>query len=156
MGGALFQNIQHAKKRAFLTTYALTGLFTKAADAAQCDRTMHYHWLKTDEAYAEAFSRAKDLVADAFEEEASRRALGWDEERIAEDGTSYTIRKYSDTLLIVRLKALKPADYRENLAQNSLVQVNVNIGSTLAEALDRAYQTPPALPTHTNGRSLTR
>lgn len=74
---------------------------------------MHHYWLKTDEDYAEAFEEAKTMAAEVLEDEASRRAMGFDEQRYTKDGTPYTIRKYSDTLLIVRLKAVKPEVYKE-------------------------------------------
>jgi hypothetical protein len=113
MERSAFPKITHPKKRAFLTAYAACGLLTQAAHIAGCERRSHYHW-KNDPDYAEAFALARDMVADLHEDEASRRALGWDETRYTDDGTPYTIRKYSDTLLIVRLKALKPEEYREN------------------------------------------
>ena len=113
MAHALFKEILHPKKRAFLAAYAACGLLTKAAETAGCHITSHYHW-KHDAQYLAAFQLAREMVADLHEDEATRRAMGWDETRYADDGAPYTIRKYSDTLLIVRLKALKPEEYREH------------------------------------------
>jgi hypothetical protein len=135
MGSSIFNNIQHPKKRAFLLAYGMTGLLSEATKAAGCERTIHYHWLKDPE-YAEAFQLAKEMAADTHEEEATRRALGWDETRYTDDGTPYTIRKYSDTLLIVRLKALKPQEYREN----QHLQVEGTITLALEDRLRQANE----------------
>src|SRR5215510_4844316 len=111
---APFMAFHGTKKRAFLLAYAKLGVLQKAADACQIDVTNHYHWKRTDPAYLAAFADAQEMAADLHEDEASRRALGWDETRIGENGTPYTIRKYSDTLLIFRLKALLPDKYRDH------------------------------------------
>ena len=111
---ALFPEILNPKKRGFLAAYARCRLLTAAAKLAKCDISSHYDWKRTDPAYVEAFERAQAMVADLHEEEATRRALGWDETHYASDGTPYTVRKQSDTLLIFRLKALKPEVYRES------------------------------------------
>lgn len=112
MGQRLFDKIHHAKKRAFLAAYATCGHLSQAAQLAGCSRHSHYHWL-ADPAYAEAWDAAQRMAADVLEDEATRRALGWEETRYSADGTAYTVHKYSDVLLIVRLKALYPDKYRE-------------------------------------------
>lgn len=109
-------------------------MLTKAAQLAGCDRTAHYHWL-ADPEYQEAFQLAQRVAADLHEEEATRRAFGWDEERIGADGTPYTVRKYSDTLLIVRLKALKPTEYRENVKVET--DMTLRLESSLQTGLKR-------------------
>ena len=136
MGHSVFPKITHPKKRAFLTAYSQCGILQKAAALAQCNRTSHYHW-KHDPDYAEAFALAREMVADLHEDEASRRAMGWDETRYTDDGTPYTIRKYSDTLLIVRLKALKPDEYRENTHVNVEGVVTLQLEERTRQANDR-------------------
>lgn len=133
----LFPTIPHAKKRAFLVAYAQCGTLAKAAEIAGCDRKSHWHWKRQDPAYAEAFQFAREMVADLHEDEASRRAMGWDETRYAEDGTPYTIRKYSDTLLIVRLKALKPNEYRDNATIKHEGTVTLALEDRTRQANDR-------------------
>ena len=130
-----FNSLSPGKKRTFLEAYASSGSMREAARIAQVERTNHYYWMETDPAYAAAYPTAKAMAADVLEEEATRRALGWDETRIAEDGTPYSIHKYSDTLLIFRLKALKPDEYRDN------AHVSVESTSTLTITIeDRTRQ----------------
>jgi hypothetical protein len=53
-----------------------------------------------------------------MEQEADRRAIEGVDEPVFHKGTVVGhIRKYSDTLLIFRLKALAPAKYRETIRQ---------------------------------------
>lgn len=134
MGVSPFSEIKHPKKRAFLVAYSQCGMMTKAAEIAECDRNMHYHW-KADPDYLAAWQRAREMAADLHEDEASRRAFGWDEERYTADGTPYTVRKFSDTLLIVRLKALKPDEYRDNVKIEQ--EVTVHLETSLNQGMKR-------------------
>ena len=109
-----FDKIRHPVKRAFLAAYMECGMIYKAAKCAEMPRTMHNYWMHTDPDYAEAFALAHEVVIETHEDEASRRALGYDETAYTKQGEPYTIRKYSDTLLIFRLKALLPDKYRDN------------------------------------------
>src|SRR5579862_6675500 len=84
------------KKEALLAAYSRLGSITAAAKAAKIDRSTHYEWHKSDEAYRKAFAEAREQAGDALEDEAARRAF---------DG--------SDTLLIFLLKGLKPEKFRE-------------------------------------------
>jgi len=68
----------------------------RAAKAADIDRSLHYHWLKTDAAYAEAYKVAHRMGAEALEDRATERAM---DDR--------------DVLLIFRLKSEMPEKYRE-------------------------------------------
>ena len=77
---------------------------------------MHYYWLKQDAAYAEAFAEAQGLVAAMLEDEAIRRAQGWEETHYTLSGTPYTVPKHSDTLLIFLLKGAMPHKYGDKVA----------------------------------------
>ena len=145
MGSRAFNEIQHPKKRAFLLAYAILGNIGQAADKAGIERTTHHYW-KRDPEYLAAFQDAKEMAAEMLEDEATRRAMGWDEERIAEDGTPYTMRKYSDTLLIVRLKAAKPHDYRDNVKLET--DLTVHVESSLADGLKRLEGLKNVTPLH--------
>lgn len=129
-----FKEILNPKRRAFLAAYAECGMLTKAAELADCDITSHYHW-KEDKLYYAAFLRAREMAADRHEDEATRRAFGWEEERLDAEGTPYTVKKYSDTLLIVRLKALKPEEYRENFKIET--EVTLRLEASLQTGLKR-------------------
>jgi hypothetical protein len=91
-----FQQIRHPKKRAFLLGVAIDTNRARAAKAADIDRSLHYHWLKTDAAYAEAYKVAHRMGAEALEDRATERAM---DDR--------------DVLLIFRLKSEMPEKYRE-------------------------------------------
>jgi len=134
---APFHKVQHPQKRALLVAYAECATITGAVVSAACDRTSHYHWLKTDPDYAEAFGIAHEMAIAAHEDEASRRAMGWDEEHYTAHGTPYTVRKYSDTMLIFRLKALLPEKYRENQRRDDRTDVSELLKAVLLELADR-------------------
>ena len=40
---------------------------------------LHYYWKRTDPDYAAAFEEAQQMAGELLEEEAMRRALGWEE-----------------------------------------------------------------------------
>lgn len=124
------------RQAAFLGAFEVMGTITAAAQKAGIDRSTHYHWLATDPKYAEAFDEAVDVAAEQLEAEARRRAVkGIDVPVIyqgkpvgvwvdmagrpvelgdpaAEAFIPLTVKRYSDELLIVLLKALKPEKYR--------------------------------------------
>ena len=92
MPEALFPEIAHPKKRQLLARVAQTGRVSVRGQAQR----MHYYWLRNDPAYAEAFTRARQMAGDRLEAEACRRAF-----------------EGSDTLLIFLLKGAFPEKYRE-------------------------------------------
>ena len=109
-----FDDVTHPKQRAFLSAFAKTGVVSRACEIARVGRTNHYRWRSEDPAYQVAFKRAVAMVADLFEDEATRRAIdgvlrptGWYRGK-----PGGYVREYSDNLLMFRLKALKP-EYRE-------------------------------------------
>jgi len=105
--------IRHVKKEAFLACYGKLGNITKAAEASDTHRSMHYQWLE-DEQYAKDFADAQGRYIEKLEAEADRRAVeGFDEPVFYEGCEVGAKRRFSDTLLIFRLKALAPERYRE-------------------------------------------
>ena len=56
--------LQSPKQRAFLAAYANCGNVTRAAELSGVHRRSHYHWMKTDPAYEEAFQYAQDDAVD--------------------------------------------------------------------------------------------
>lgn len=135
MGPRANKSQQH--KKAFLAAYAGTGNISAAAKAAGIDRTAHYEWIKSDEAYREAFDVADAESVDLLEREARRRAAEGVDEPVIHQGQMMgawvtangetvapntpgatliplTIKKYSDTLLIFLLKGARPERYRDN------------------------------------------
>ena len=97
----------------FLKTFAKLGNVTMACEQTNVGRRTHYEWL-TDPEYAAAFEAAKDEATERLEFEARRRATVGVGNPVFHNGVEVgTTRRYSDTLLIFLLKALKPEKYRE-------------------------------------------
>ena len=130
-----------ARQKAFLLAYSLCGNRTQAARAVECDRTLHYVWLKNPE-YAKAFEQAQEEFCENIEAEIRRRGMdGIDEPVIYQGKLSYlpmvdvktgevlrdeagrlrpsdqplTVRKYSDNLLMFLAKAVMPEKYRDSV-----------------------------------------
>lgn len=101
-------------KRAFLVAFAQGGNVSLAAREAGVGRRTHYDWLKADKEYKAAFEAAHEDAADALEEEARRRALGYEETVWDKDGNAKGVRrKHSDLLMIFLLKGLRPEKYAQ-------------------------------------------
>lgn len=138
------RKVSHPPKRKLLLAYAECGFLTGACiaitpdrNAAYCLRRLHYYWMRDDPDYARAFEAAHAMAIAAHEDEASRRAMGWDETQYAKDGTPYTVRKYSDTMLIFRLKALLPEKYREAARRDDRSEVSELLKAVLMELAER-------------------
>lgn len=84
-----------------------------ACQRAGYSRAAVYRWRAKDAGFARRWEIANDMAADLFAEEADRR--GRDGVAINEvlPRNSRGPRRYSDTLLLARLKVLKPALYRD-------------------------------------------
>lgn len=103
----------------FLEELRKRGNVTDAVAAAGMARTTAYEWREKDPEFAAAWGAALDEAADALEKEAWRRAYeGVEEpligrvERDRDDVITY-VRRYSDSLMQLLLKAHKPEKYRE-------------------------------------------
>ena len=90
---------------------------TAAATVPGYSRRAVYDRRAADEAFRERWDEAVAIAIERLEAEADRRAAeGTLEPVFYQGGECGQIRKYSDTLLIFRLKALKPEKYRERAA----------------------------------------
>jgi hypothetical protein len=87
---------ENTLQAAFLAAYRMLGNVSRAADAAECDRSSHYRWMKDPE-YAAQFETAREEAIDRLEGEAINRAMHG-----------------SDRLMEFLLKGAKPEKYREN------------------------------------------
>lgn len=95
----------------FLAAFASTANVSAAAKLSSIGRATHYTWLR-DRRYAEAFAEAADEAADRLETEARRRAVAGVAEPVYYKGERVgSIQQYSDTLLIVLLRAARPEKY---------------------------------------------
>lgn len=100
---------------AFLKELARKGNISAACRKAKIDRKWAYTCRDRDPFFKEAWTDALETAIDGIEEEAHRRAVtGVPEYEIVGEKKVLVGRKYSDTLMIVLLKAHRPAKFREN------------------------------------------
>ncbi len=98
----------------FLAELARCGLVTQAARAAGYTRSCVYVWRHDDATFGELWDDAIAEYTEGLEAEADRRAKDGVAKPVFYLGEQCgVIQQYSDTLLMFRLKALKPEVYRE-------------------------------------------
>ena len=99
----------------FLKAYAQNGNISVSAKTARVNRRTVQRLRETDKEFAELMAEAAEEAADLLEEEARRRAVTGTDRPVYYKGTKCgSIREYSDTLLVVLLKATRPDKFREN------------------------------------------
>jgi len=110
----LSEELTSEKAGVFLRALADYGNVSRAAEASGVSRQYWYRLRAEDEAFSRAWDKALAIGVEALEDEAKRRAYeGW-EEPVWHKGTMCgAVRKFSDTLLIVLLKAHKPEKYQD-------------------------------------------
>ncbi len=122
------QQSRRAAKRdqIFFTALENGYAINDACDAAGYARRSVYRWREADEAFAHDWARALMVAADLVEEEADRRGRhGYDEPVFYQGVQCGAKRRFSDALLLARLKALKPAQYRDGVFAQQNVTVVV-------------------------------
>lgn len=117
-----------ARKDAFLTNLAVMGNVTAAAACVQglSRQTVYKHWLPKDEDFKEAFDEAIQESMDRLEQEARRRAVEGVTDYVVSQGklviiedpetgerVPLTKKVYSDTLMVLLLKAYRPDRFSE-------------------------------------------
>lgn len=113
---------------AFLAAYAVCGKICNAAKASGISPATHHEWMKS-EAYREQFQNARIHFAEVLESEADRRAYdGWLEPVFHQGVLVGHKRKYSDNLLMFRLKALRPDVYRERTETHTTLAGTIRVG----------------------------
>lgn len=99
-----------------LLKYRNTGNKREVCEAVGISRGTLNRWLEHDEEFARDWAIAREEATELYEAEARRRAVeGWDEAVFQRGVQVGDVRKYSDTLLIFTLKALKPEKYRDRV-----------------------------------------
>ena len=100
---------------AFLDALSRTGNVSRAAGETGLERRRLYAKRKEDPAFAAAWAEAAALGAALLEEEAWQRACqGWEEPVWHKGEQCGSVRKFSERLLILLLKAHLPDKYRES------------------------------------------
>ena len=101
------------KQKAFLSEFSQSGHLGNSARKAGIERTTVYLW-RNDDNFDLLFEAARKQAVTVLEDEAHRRAYTGVDEPVFYRGVACgAVRKYSDTLLIVLLKANAPEKYRE-------------------------------------------
>jgi hypothetical protein len=101
-------------RAAFLSALAEHGFVTRAARSAGINRDTARKARKNDPAFAAAWAEAMAEYVENLEAEADRRAYRGTARPVFYQGEKCgEIQEYSDTLLIFRLKALKPDVYAD-------------------------------------------
>lgn len=113
------------KREAFLKCLAEGYSVSKAAAAAGVTRRTVYNWREADEDFARDWDAAIEAGTDLLEDEAKRRAYEGTEKPVFYQGVQCgEVQEYSDTLMIVLLKARRPDKYRElkDIKHSGLIQ----------------------------------
>lgn len=97
----------------FFGALQLGARITVACLEAGYQRSAVYRWREVDTAFAASWTQAQDIAADLLEEEADRRGRDGYDEVTTRDGVQTIRNKHSDTLLVTRLKAMRPERYRD-------------------------------------------
>lgn len=108
-------NFTQAKRETFLQALAVCGSLSDACKAGGIDRSTAFRWRKQDPEFEAQCAAAIDEATDGLEREAHRRAvLGTDEPLTFQGAIFGYVKRYSDSLLTLLLKANRPEKYREN------------------------------------------
>jgi hypothetical protein len=128
-----------ARQTAFLDAYCACGFIGRAAADAGVDRRTVQRWAAADPAFADAMEDARATYVERLEAEADRRGVEGVEKPVGwyKGEAGGTVREYSDSLLVTRLKALAPDRYadRVNVESRHLVAQLVAIRSQLPDDL---------------------
>ena len=124
----------------FIERLRETGHVSGSASEAGIVRSQLYRKRDEDEGFRAAWDEALNDYVEALEKEADRRGyLGVDKPVFYKGDVVGTVKEYSDTLMIFRLKALNPDKYRESRdTQNVKVEHSGNVTYTLQETLQKA------------------
>jgi hypothetical protein len=115
-----------APKTLFLIELAKHGIVKLACEVSGLARSTAYKLKETDTEFADGWQNALEDAADALEAEAHRRSVEGIEKLVFQKGKAvidprtgevYAERGYSDQLLLLRLKALKPDKYKDRVSQ---------------------------------------
>jgi len=104
------------KEEAFLSALRKGVSVSGACKGARIPRQTAYDWRDADTKFAQAWDAALEEGTDILEDEALRRAVEGRERPVFYKGEECgQVKEYSDTLLIVMLKARRPEKYKENI-----------------------------------------
>ncbi|MDE3023579.1 MAG: terminase [Pseudomonadota bacterium] len=108
----------------FIAELAKSGNVAKAAKKIGLSRSRVYELRDVDKKFADEWNEAIETGIDNLEEEARRRAYNGTLKPVFYQGSKCgSVREYSDTLMVVLLKAHRPEKYKERV-QNEVTGKN--------------------------------
>jgi hypothetical protein len=153
----MLQRTRNAQ-RILLEEYAKTGHIERSCQKAGVSSVSHRRWTNYYKGYKRRFERARQLAIEGrFEKACDDRAVDGIDEPVFQGGelVGYK-RRYSDALLMFRLRALAPDKYREvggttNVAVNASVTTG-SPGTKIIEMME-AINVAPEVKQVTNGHA---
>ena len=126
-----------ARREVFLEKIAEDGNFSRACRLAGLDRAGVYSVIRKDPEFNDRYQDALEQATDVLEAEARRRALEGTEEPVFFQGAECgKVRKYSDSLMALMLKANRPK-YRDS--------ARMEIGNVPGESFKTESESPSQL-----------
>lgn len=115
MAKKLYRYVNEKKKDIFLNNFIeVGGNIGRAAKMSGITRQTHYDWMRNDARYAAVFNEeVRPIAVSCLEDEAMRRATGYEEDIYFQGVKVGTTIKYSDKLMELLLKANAPEKYRD-------------------------------------------
>lgn len=117
------------KEAQFLAALSETASVTKSCELSDIARASIYEWRDADPEFRERWEAALDVGTDALEDEAVRRAKDGTLKPVFYQGEECGhIREFSDTLMIVMLKARRPDRFKERTSTEIMGNIAVTTG----------------------------
>lgn len=114
-------------EKAFLTYLSATGNVSSAAMRTGIERSTAYRLYESAPDFAAAWDEALEVACDALELEARRRAFIGTLEPVFYKGQEVGgVRKYSDTLMQMLLKAHRPGKFRDRQEITGSLNIDVS------------------------------
>lgn len=144
-----------SNKAKFLAEFATNGGYIqRACNAVGVSYTTFCSWRDRDAEFALAVDTIREIQVERLEAEVDRRAMGY-EEALSYQGrlTGDTVTRYSDNLLMFRLKALKPETYRDGPGIKSPLS-DVELDEALSKMINKRMKQLGSKAVHTESESI--
>ncbi len=116
-----------ARERKFLHALKVGATVSLSAERAGVSTSTVYNWRTADPEFHKAWDLAVEAGTDRLEDEAFRRALEGVAKPIFYQGKQVAyVRDYSDSLLVLMLKARRPEKFKERAAEPKDSKVDVH------------------------------
>ncbi|WND02045.1 hypothetical protein QGN29_10850 [Temperatibacter marinus] len=120
-----------ARVKRFLSSLSTGATVSFAAEQARVSPSTVYKWRTSDPAFAVEWDAAVEAGTDRLEDEAYRRALEGVERPVYFGGKPIgSVRDYSDSLLVLMLKARRPGKFKDKVTEKDPV----------SEGLEQAHE----------------